>query len=84
MENLEIAVGSEGIRRSPGNQRIQPLPHPGLPERRPDHQRPHPPLAAMVEAGEDLTELPGIGKEMAGHIRELVEWGELSALEAAG
>lgn len=41
-------------------------------------------LAAMVEAGEDLTELQGIGKEMASHIRELVEWGELSALEALG
>ena len=41
-------------------------------------------LASMVEAGEDLTELPGIGKEMANHIRELVEWGELSALEALG
>jgi DNA polymerase (family 10) len=39
------------------------------------------PLATMVEADEDLTELPGIGKEMASHIRELVEWGELSALE---
>ena len=42
------------------------------------------PLAGMVEAGEDLTELPGIGKDMAGHIRELVEWGELSALEQLG
>jgi DNA polymerase (family 10) len=42
------------------------------------------PLAAMVEGGEDLTALPGIGKEMASHIRELVEWGELSALEALG
>jgi DNA polymerase (family 10) len=42
------------------------------------------PLAAMVETGEDLTELPGIGKDMASHIRELVEWGELSALEKLG
>jgi DNA polymerase (family 10) len=42
------------------------------------------PLAAMVEADEDLTTLPGIGKEMASHIRELVEWGELSALEQLG
>lgn len=41
-------------------------------------------LASMVEAGEDLTELPGIGKEMASHIRELVEWGELEALEKLG
>ncbi len=42
------------------------------------------PLAAMVEAGEDLTELSGIGKEMASHIGELVEWGELAALEKLG
>ncbi len=42
------------------------------------------PLTAMVEEGEDLTELPGIGKEMATHIRELVESGELSALEKLG
>ncbi len=42
------------------------------------------PLAAMVEADEDLTGLPGIGKEMASHIRELVEWGELTALEELG
>ncbi len=41
-------------------------------------------LASMVEDEEDLTELPGIGKEMANHIRELVEWGELTALEALG
>ena len=41
-------------------------------------------LASMVEGGEDLTELPGIGKEMANHIRELVKWGELEALEQLG
>lgn len=43
-----------------------------------------PSLAAMLESGEDLTELPGIGKEMAAHIRELVEWGGLKALEDLG
>lgn len=42
------------------------------------------PLVGMVEAEEDLTELPGIGKEMASHILELVEWGELSVLEKLG
>ena len=42
------------------------------------------PLAAMLESGEDLTELSGIGKEMASHIGELVEWGELGALESLG
>lgn len=42
------------------------------------------PLAGMVEGGEDLTELPGIGKDMAAHIRELVEWGELNVLEQLG
>jgi DNA polymerase (family 10) len=41
-------------------------------------------LAAMVEEGNDLTELPGIGKDMASHICELVEWGELGALEKLG
>lgn len=39
------------------------------------------PLARMVEAGEDLTELPGIGSEMAHHITELVTTGRLGLLE---
>ncbi len=39
------------------------------------------PVREMVEAGEDLTELPGIGREMAAHIRELVETGRLSVLD---
>ncbi len=38
------------------------------------------PLAEAVAAGEDLTALPGIGKDMASHIGELVETGELSLL----
>jgi len=42
------------------------------------------PLDAMVAGGEELTELPGIGKEMASHVRELVEWGELGLLEDMG
>lgn len=42
------------------------------------------PLASMVEAGEDLTALPGIGKEMANHIRELVASGELDVLQRLG
>jgi DNA polymerase (family 10) len=41
-------------------------------------------LSFMVAQGEELTELPGIGKEMAAHIRELVEWGELKLLEEMG
>ena len=40
------------------------------------------PLADLVAQEEDLTELPGIGKDMAGHIRELVETGRLTRLEA--
>jgi DNA polymerase (family 10) len=36
------------------------------------------PLARMVADGEPLTVLPGIGKEMAGHIRELVTTGTLA------
>jgi DNA polymerase (family 10) len=42
------------------------------------------PLEAMLAEGEELTGLPGIGKEMANHVRELVEWGELSLLEELG
>jgi DNA polymerase (family 10) len=42
------------------------------------------PLAAMLAEGEELTELPGIGKEMANHVRELVEFGELRMLEELG
>jgi DNA polymerase (family X) len=38
------------------------------------------PLARRVEAGEDLTDLSGIGKEMAAHLTEMVETGELSLL----
>jgi DNA polymerase (family X) len=39
------------------------------------------PLAAMVADGEDLTELPGIGKDLAAHIRELLDTGGLELLE---
>jgi len=39
------------------------------------------PLAAMVADEEDLKALPGIGDDLAGHIRELVETGRLSLLE---
>ncbi len=35
------------------------------------------PLSRLVEAGRPLTELAGIGKEMASHIREMVETGTL-------
>ena len=37
-------------------------------------------LSAMVEAEEDLTELPAIGKDMSAHIVELLETGELARL----
>jgi DNA polymerase (family X) len=39
------------------------------------------PLADMVAKGEDLTELPAIGKDMAGHIQELVGTGRLAVLQ---
>lgn len=39
------------------------------------------PLAKMVEAAEDLEELPGIGGEMAHHISELVTTGRLGVLD---
>ena len=35
------------------------------------------PLSRMVEEGSPLTDLPGIGKEMANHIKEMVETGTL-------
>jgi len=38
------------------------------------------PLAAMVDAGEDLTELPGIGKNVAAHIEELLSTGSIDRL----
>ncbi|SDF43653.1 DNA polymerase (family 10) [Limimonas halophila] len=37
-------------------------------------------VAAMVDNGEDLTELPGIGEDLAAKIREVVVTGELSQL----
>jgi DNA polymerase (family 10) len=39
------------------------------------------PLASMVDAGEDLTELPDIGKSVAQHIVELVETGRITRLD---
>ncbi|MGD2116100.1 MAG: DNA polymerase/3'-5' exonuclease PolX, partial [Acidobacteriota bacterium] len=39
------------------------------------------PLGRFAEEGRELTELSGIGKEMASHIEELLETGRLSVLE---
>jgi DNA polymerase (family 10) len=38
-------------------------------------------LRKMVEDGKDLTELPAVGKDIARHIKELVETGKLGVLE---
>ena len=38
--------------------------------------------ATMVAQGEDLTNLPGIGQDLAGKIREILATGRLAALEA--
>lgn len=38
-------------------------------------------VKAMLQRGEDLTELPGIGHDLAGKIREIVESGRCSALD---
>lgn len=38
-------------------------------------------VAEMVKQDEDLTELPGIGEDLAGKIREIVESGKLSQVE---
>jgi DNA polymerase (family 10) len=39
------------------------------------------PIASMVAAGEDLTELPGVGDSVAAHIVELLETGRVTRLE---
>lgn len=39
------------------------------------------PLTSMVEDGEDLTELPGVGKSVAKHVTELLTTGRISRLE---
>ena len=38
-------------------------------------------LESMVAEGEDLTDLPAVGKDMSAHIIELIETGSLSRLE---
>jgi DNA polymerase (family 10) len=38
-------------------------------------------MANMIEEGEDLTELPGIGDDLAGKIEEIVETGGLTQLD---
>ena len=38
-------------------------------------------VKAMLQRGEDLTELPGIGEDLAGKIREIVESGRCGALD---
>jgi DNA polymerase (family 10) len=38
-------------------------------------------VSDMVEEGEDLSELPGIGEDLAGKIEEIVETGDLKQLE---
>lgn len=38
-------------------------------------------VRAMVERGEDLTDLPGIGADLAGKMREIVESGKCRALQ---
>ena len=39
------------------------------------------PLTRMVEEGEDLTELQGVGKQVDAHIRELLQTGQLTVLD---
>jgi DNA polymerase (family X) len=39
------------------------------------------PVAQLIEAGEDLRKLPGIGSGMAEHLKEILETGTLSGLE---
>lgn len=39
------------------------------------------PAAEMLDRGEDLSELPGIGEDLAGKIREICDTGRLAALQ---
>lgn len=39
------------------------------------------PVARMIEEGEDLTALPGVGKEMASHLGSIVETGRFPMLD---
>src|SRR5262245_60487481 len=39
-------------------------------------------ISAMVRSGEDLTALPGIGKDLAAKVREVIVTGECAALRA--
>jgi DNA polymerase (family 10) len=39
------------------------------------------PIAAMLEAGEDLTELPSVGKNVAAHVVELLGTGRIGRME---
>jgi len=39
------------------------------------------PLSQMVDEGEDLTELQGVGKQVDAHIRELLQTGQLTVLD---
>ncbi len=39
------------------------------------------PIRVMVEQGEDLTALPAVGKDIAGHIAELVTTGKVTRME---
>lgn len=39
------------------------------------------PLSQMVDEGEDLTELQGVGKQVDTHIRELLQTGQLTVLD---
>jgi DNA polymerase (family 10) len=38
-------------------------------------------VADLIERGEDLSKLPGLGKDLAGKIKEIVETGTLKQLE---
>jgi DNA polymerase (family 10) len=38
-------------------------------------------IQTMVDAGEDLTQLPGVGKDIAGHVEELIRTGRVTRME---
>ncbi len=78
MENPEIARILEEVADVLEIQGRQSLPHPRLPERHADRRVPDDAASRnWVLENKPLTDLPGIGKEMATHIREMVETGTL-------
>src|SRR5260370_26287542 len=69
-------------RGPPGDQRRQPVSHQGLSSSGTRHRAVPKSIASLVQAGEDLSELPGIGKDLAGKVGAIVSSGRFDLLES--